>query len=303
MAIQSLFGPSAADIQEQRRRLAEQEIAASGGEFGVFAPLYRAGSRFGRQAAEGINTLLGAQDPMLKKATDIQSVLSKYEGQDLTKASTLSNISRELAGLGYANEAFGLAQEANKIARLERAEAREVSAETRREQELDLRRRQVVLEEVNKDPYGSIAKALLMPEDSPERQVILAGASARIGEKNFDQAVKEAQIRASEASAAASRAQVERAAGGEVSENLVTEAGEPLTRRGGKLYKMDGKVYEGKVKRLAAPSPYASLLEGGGAATPAKPGQPRLSDEEVRRLLRGAARVPEVGGSTWDMGQ
>lgn len=112
MAIQSLFGPSAADIQEQRRRLAEQEIAASGGEFGVFAPLYRAGSRFGRQAAEGISTLMGAQDPMLKKAADIQSVLSKYQNEDLTSSAVLGNIARELAAIGYSNEAVGVAQQA-----------------------------------------------------------------------------------------------------------------------------------------------------------------------------------------------
>lgn len=112
MAIQSLFGPSVADIQELRRQQAEREIAASGGEFGVFAPLYRAGSRFGRQAAEGINTIMGAQDPMLKKATDIQSVLSKYQNEDLTSSSVLGNIARELAAIGYSNEAVGVAQQA-----------------------------------------------------------------------------------------------------------------------------------------------------------------------------------------------
>lgn len=112
MAIQSLFGPSIADIQEQRRRLAEQEIAASGGEFGVFAPLYRAGSRFGRQAAEGVSSLLGAQDPMLKRATDIQSVLSKYQNEDLTNSVVLGNIAKELAGMGYSNEAVNVAQQA-----------------------------------------------------------------------------------------------------------------------------------------------------------------------------------------------
>jgi hypothetical protein len=108
MAIESLFGPSVADIQELRRRQAESEIAASGQEFGVFAPLYRAGSRFGRQATE---SLLGTQDPMLKKATDIQSVLSKYQGQDLTSSETLKNISGELANLGYSNESVLAARE------------------------------------------------------------------------------------------------------------------------------------------------------------------------------------------------
>lgn len=140
MAIQSLFGPSAADIQEQRRRLAEQEIAASGGEFGVFAPLYRAGSRFGRQAAEGINTLMGAQDPMLKKAADIQSVLSKYQNEDLTSSSVLGNIARELAAIGYSNEAVGVAQQA--------AARRQQELETGfRQRQLDISERQAGISE------------------------------------------------------------------------------------------------------------------------------------------------------------
>jgi hypothetical protein len=115
----------------------------------------------------------------------------------------------------------------------------------------------VLLEEVNKDPYGSIQKALALPEDDPTRAVILAGASARIGEKNFDEAVKKAQIKASEATAA-------KAAGPEVSESVVTENGLPLTKKGGKFYTQDGRVYTGKIKKLAAPGPYDALLAQGG---------------------------------------
>lgn len=143
MAIQSLFGPSVTDIQELRRQQAEREIAGAGQEFGVFAPLYQAGLRFGGQAARGINTLMGAQDPLLKKATDIQSVLSKYQGQDLTSSETLKNISGELAGLGYANESLMAAQEAQQAATRESA-LRKAATEERRAllsqaQELQLR--------------------------------------------------------------------------------------------------------------------------------------------------------------------
>lgn len=140
MAIQSLFGPSVADIQELRKQQTEREIAASGGEFGVFAPLYRAGSRFGRQAAEGINTLMGAQDPMLKKAADIQSVLSKYQNEDLTSSSVLGNIARELAAIGYSNEAVGVAQQA--------AARRQQELETGfRQRQLDISERQAGISE------------------------------------------------------------------------------------------------------------------------------------------------------------
>ena len=103
MAIETLFGPSVADVQELRRLQAEKEIAGAGKEFGVFAPLYQAGLRFGGQAVQGINTLLGAQDPMLKKATDIQGILTQYQDQDLTDATVLKKISKDLAGKGYAS--------------------------------------------------------------------------------------------------------------------------------------------------------------------------------------------------------
>jgi hypothetical protein len=115
MAIETLFGPSVADVQELRRLQQEREIAGAGGQFGVFAPLYQAGLRFGNQAVQGVNTLMGAQDPMLKKATDIQSILSQYQDQDLTNADVLTKISKDLAGKGYAAESIGLAQEAVKF--------------------------------------------------------------------------------------------------------------------------------------------------------------------------------------------
>lgn len=180
MAIQSLFGPSVADIQELRRQQAEREIAASGQEFGVFAPLYRAGSRFGRQAAEGISTLMGAQDPMLKKAADIQSVLSKYEGQDLNDPVVLTQIAGNLSGLGYANEAFSLAQTARASAR----EAERVNIERQRlgfeQQRLGLEQQRIGLEttrikeaQYKDNPELIITEARSLPDDDPRKQALI----------------------------------------------------------------------------------------------------------------------------------
>lgn len=96
MAIESLFGPSIADVQELRRRQQEQEIAGAGREFGVFAPLYQAGLRFGGQAVQGLNALMGVQDPMLKQATAVQGVLSKYATEDPSNPATLEKIGKDL---------------------------------------------------------------------------------------------------------------------------------------------------------------------------------------------------------------
>ncbi len=138
--------------------------------------------------------------------------------------------------------------------------------------QLGLRERQVLLDEVNKDPYGSIARALQMPEDSPQRQILLAGASAAVGKQNYDRAIQEAELAKSNAQRELALAQAAKLARGEISETIITEDGRPLTKRGEKLYTMDGRVYEGKVKRLAAPSPYADLLATPpGTTAPAKP--------------------------------
>ena len=280
MAIQSLFGPSPEEIILARQQQAQQQLAArnqmiaqQGSQFGVFAPLYQAGLRFGDVASQAANQYMfpNQRDPMLERATRIQDVISKYSDQDTTDPSVLKKMSGDFAAMGLTREALTLAQDAKKA----ETEAKRLGFEEKRvgleEERVSLTKRQVLLEEVNKDPYGSIQKALQMDEDDPTRAIILAGASARIGEKNFDQAVKQAQIDASKATAA-------KAAGPEVSESVVTEDGLPLTKKGGKYYKMDGTAYTGKIKKLTGPGEYDAILgQGAGAGAGAKkpPGERR----------------------------
>jgi hypothetical protein len=97
MAIQSLFGPTPAQVMEMRRKEQEQEIMQQGKEFGVFAPLYQAGLRFGEQGRQSLQGLFpGQQDSALKEATAVQSVLAKYADSDQTDPEVLSRIGREL---------------------------------------------------------------------------------------------------------------------------------------------------------------------------------------------------------------
>jgi hypothetical protein len=114
----SMFGMSPLDVVQQRiqeqekmNMLRRQQRSQEGSEFGVFAPLYRAGLGFGDIAGQALTqSVFGQQqDPMLKKAVDIQSVLS---GRDVTKPEDLSAIASELAKMGYGNEAAQVAQQA-----------------------------------------------------------------------------------------------------------------------------------------------------------------------------------------------
>jgi hypothetical protein len=306
MAIQSLFGPSPEEVlfarqqqMQQQQAARNQLIAQQGREFGVFAPLYQAGLRFGDVGAQAMTQALfpNQRDPMLERATRIQDVISRYSDQDTTDPTVLKKMAGDFASMGLTREALTLAQDAKKA----ETEAKRLGFEEKRvgleEERVSIAKRQALLEEVNKDPYGSIQKALELPEDDPTRAVILAGASARIGEKNFDQAVRQAQIKASEAQAEASRRQ----GADQVSESVVTEDGLPLTKKGGKFYTQDGRVYTGKLKKLATPGPYDALLSGANADR-VKAGKPALSDEEVRKLLSGGGRTnPAAGsGTTWD---
>lgn len=281
------------DPEYLARQLAQQEIKQYQN---LQNPMLGAPSVAGALLGRGIANLFqdrgffDVADPALRRVADTQRVFNEAMSSfdPANPGSSYEAMAKRFAELGYGQQAMMAAQEAAKYRQQERIESRQLK-------ELNLRERQVLLEEVNKDPYGAIAKALQMPEDDPTRQTILAGASARIGEKNFDMAVKQAQIKASEAQAA-------KAEGGEVSESIATEDGEPLQKRGGRLYTMDGKLYKGKIKKLATPGPYDTLLGSGG--TPGAPGTkpPTLSDEEVRRrLLGGNPRATEPAApSTWN---
>jgi hypothetical protein len=101
----SLFGPTPQEVimarqqqMQQEQMLRNQQISQQGGQFGVFAPLYQAGLRFGDVASQAVTQGLFPQqaDPALQQASAIQSVLGKYQDEDLSSAETLTKIGREL---------------------------------------------------------------------------------------------------------------------------------------------------------------------------------------------------------------
>jgi hypothetical protein len=174
MAIQSLFGASPEEIilarqkeARQEQLLRNQQIAQQGSQFGVFAPLYQAGLRFGDVAGQAITQGLfpSPQDPMLKKAVDVQSVLSRYQGQDLSDPAVLKGMSGELSKLGYANEAMMLSKEATTAERLTRAEKREETKLDIQLAELGIKRRTLTRQE-EKDERDLVEFFKKNPEQS-----------------------------------------------------------------------------------------------------------------------------------------
>lgn len=251
------------DPEYLRRQMAQQEMQRlnpTGSAAGAIGALF--GRGIGNVASG--RGFLDTGDAGLRRVSDVQSIMSSVPFDPENPAAYYDGVATALKQAGYGDLAVLALKEsatARETAKKSKLEEKRLGLE---EERVGLTRRQVLLEEVNKDPYGSIQKALALPEDDPTRAVILAGASARIGEKNFDQAVKQAQIEASRATAA-------KAAGPEVSESVVTEDGLPLTKKGGKYYKMDGSVYTGKIKKLSTPGPYDAILAQGAGAGATKP--------------------------------
>jgi hypothetical protein len=104
----SLFGPTPAELimaqqkeAQQMQMLRNQQIAQQGQQFGVFAPLYQAGLKFGDVGAQAAMQGLFPQqaDPRLQQATAIQSVLAKYQGEDLSDPAVLSKIRQDLVSV------------------------------------------------------------------------------------------------------------------------------------------------------------------------------------------------------------
>jgi hypothetical protein len=252
MAIETLFGPSVADVQELRRLQQEREIAGAGSQFGAFAPLYQAGLRFGNQAVQGVNTLMGAQDPMLKKATDIQSILTQYQGADLTDSNVLKKISSELASRGYAKESFTVAQDAAKY-------AQQAKVDQRAERALVLSEESAKDTRYKNNPELLLRDALSLDEANPTRTALLTRYSDIVKDKNYSTAKQEADLAKAKADLAKTQAETARIRAITTSEETDTQ-GSRVNNNGVKIgrfdkvgrYKStDGKVYTAKAMEEA----------------------------------------------------
>lgn len=105
----SLFGPTPQEIiyarmkeDEKMRMLRDQQISQEGSQFGVFAPLYQAGRRFGEMGSKAIVSGLfpEAVSPDLRRAQATQMILDKYQGQDLSDPAVLKSIGSEFMTAG-----------------------------------------------------------------------------------------------------------------------------------------------------------------------------------------------------------
>jgi hypothetical protein len=112
---QSLFGLTADELIASRDLSRQQAINKQAEALGVFAPLYAASRGLSQM---GINALAQglfpqAQDPELRKATEIQSLMQEFDPTN--PAQSYTNLATALAQRGYGREAALAAAEANKL--------------------------------------------------------------------------------------------------------------------------------------------------------------------------------------------
>lgn len=217
-----------------------------------------------------LSTAFGVKDPQLERASNFQSIYNSVlaENPDITSSSFYNTLAQQLAKAGLGAEAQYAMQESYKYRKDETAEERAKAADERESRRVTIQEEQLLLQQIDKDPYGAIERAVKLPEDDPTRAIILAGAGAKIGERATANYLKEIQIKESQAKTRLAEAQYGQIGRGAVSESIATEDGQPLEKRGGKLYTMDGKIYKGKIKRLSGTSSILDQLEGMGGPTP-----------------------------------
>ena len=266
--------------QQQQNLQRQAAISQQGQGFGVFAPLYQAGLRNIDTAAQA---LFPTQDPRLQRATMIQGVLSKYQGQDMTDPDVLNSMSSEFAGMGLAREAMTLAQDA----RAAKREAEKMGLERDRlavaQGQLSVAQEQERRAKYKDNPYLMIEDAAAMAEDDPRRNALIQGATDAIGKAETDRRVKEAQI-------AHYKAQAQAQGGGKISSTFVSETEDgkivPLTDLNGRLYTPECKAATNV--RMARESDLAALLRtqpggAGGAAQDTTQAQAAAALERRRK--------------------
>lgn len=136
--VKGLFGFSPQELATQR----DQELTTKANAYAQLSPEQRATQmlyRGGNQLAGAVGGMLGAQDPQMKKSSDLQGIL---QGGDLNSVEGLKAMGDQAAALGYGTEAQQMYAKANEVAqsqattRKATAEAKKIELSSQQEEQL-----------------------------------------------------------------------------------------------------------------------------------------------------------------------
>ena len=277
------------DPEYLRRQLAAQEqqrVNPTGSAAGALGALLGRGLS---NVSQG-KGFFQAPDYGLQRVSGVQGIMKSVQFDPNNPAEYYNQVGRALQEAGYADLAPMAFTEARKM----QVQERELGA---RERGVTIQEEQLLLQQIDKDPYGAIERAVKLPKDDPQRAIILAGAGAKIGERATANYLKEVQIKEAEAKTRLAEVQTNQVGKGKPSETVVTKDGFALTVRGEKYYTPDPKTgklveYQGEIKKLSSTPDLLSRLEGMGTKGTLKTGQtgltvPTLTQAEVDARLRG----------------
>lgn len=184
----SLFGPSPQEIMfarqqqmQEQQALRQQQIAQQGQQFGIFAPLYQAGLQLGDVGTQAAMQSLFPTpvDPALQRATAVQGVLSKYQGEDMQAPEVLSKIARDLmavspeAGLRAAELATKFTQQ---------AEDRDLRRRT-----LQVQEGQLTEQQYKNNPELLLAEAEKLDDTDPKKKSLLSRYARYEADRKFEE--------------------------------------------------------------------------------------------------------------------
>jgi len=232
-----MFGPTVTDLRQQYLKNLQGQFSAAQSPY----------ERMGLALGNILGTAFGVKDPALEQASTVQSIYSAVamNHPDQTTPEFYRELANTFAAAGLNEQALMSSEKAREVGRL-------AAADLRAERGLAIQEEQLLLQQVDKDPYGSIERAMALPDTDPRKQVIITGASAKIGEKNTAEAMRMAEAAKTEAQTKLARAQLGQLDEGKASEIIVTEDGYPLSIRKGKYFRQDGIEYKGKIKKLSS---------------------------------------------------
>ena len=150
-SVADIFGPTPEELEYKRRQEEEQlarqdyrdRLASAGSGLGRYADLAKSGVRQGEQLRR--MRLFGeAPSPEMERATAMQSILKKYQGQNMSNPEVLAQMAGELGQQGYPREAMQLMDQA-KSATVGMQEARrkaQLDALAIREKEADIAKKE-----------------------------------------------------------------------------------------------------------------------------------------------------------------
>ena len=288
--VKGLFGFSPQELAQQR----DQELTTKANAFAQLSPEQRATQmlyRGGNQLAGAVGGMLGAQDPQMKKSSDLQSIL---QGGDLNSVEGLKAMGDKAAALGYGAEAQQMYAKAQETAQAQ-AMTRKTTAEASKV-ELDAAREENLRKELAALPEGftnaDVEKVVVKYGGADKVLATLTAAQART-------AAAEAKIEAAQIKAAADlKEAAQRGADARTLRQMQIDSDQRIEAMRAE-YRRDAAATK---KAEAANKPLAPSLQKGEDADLAQVDNLSAQQEVLRAAIASVTPDPKTGQSSLVLG-